>query len=116
MSANITTTTTTTIITIIIITISHCYSFRLFLYRLFKSTAAQKSSRHSTDTVSEFHAEAPQATVNERRVQGPYVAARARFEPATLRMKGVESTNAPPRTTIIIIIIMALRYFIPTET
>ena len=52
-------------------------------------------SRHSTDTVPEFHAEAPQATVSEGLAQGPYVAARAGVEPMTLRTKGVDSTNAP---------------------
>jgi len=45
------------------------------------------------DTVSEFHAEAPQATTSEGLVRGPYMAARAGFEPATLRTKGAESTN-----------------------
>jgi len=34
-----------------------------------------------TDTVSEFHAEAPQATASEGLVQGPYVTARAELEP-----------------------------------
>jgi len=58
------------------------------------------SSRHSTDTVSEFYAEAPQATASERLAQGPYVVARARFEPTTLRMKGVESFIELPRHTI----------------
>ena len=57
-------------------------------------------SRHSTDTVSEFHAEAPQATVSEGLAQGPYVAARAGFEPEILRTKGDESTNESPRPTI----------------
>ena len=47
-----------------------------------------------------FHAEAPQATASEGLAQGPYVAARAGVEPTTLRMKGVESTNEPPRPTI----------------
>jgi len=45
------------------------------------------------DTMPEFHAEAPQATVSERFAQGPYVAARARVKPMTLRTKGVDSTN-----------------------
>jgi len=45
------------------------------------------------DTVSEFHAEAPQATASEGLVQGPYVAARAGFNPMTLRTKGDESTK-----------------------
>ena len=35
---------------------SFIHSFWLFLQRLFKSTATQRRSRHSTDTVSEFHA------------------------------------------------------------
>jgi len=35
------------------------------------------------DTVLEFHAEAPQATASERLAQGPYMAARVVFEPAT---------------------------------
>jgi len=39
----------------------------------------------NTDTVPEFHAEAPQATVSEGLVQGPYMAARAGVEPTTLR-------------------------------
>src|SRR6218665_1808829 len=43
--------------------------------------------------VSEFHAEAPQATVSEGLAKGPYVAARVGFEPTTIRMKGVESNN-----------------------
>jgi len=38
---------------------------------------SKERSRHSTDTVLEFHAKAPQATANERLAQGPYVAAKA---------------------------------------
>jgi len=56
--------------------------------------------------VSEFHSEAPQATASEGLAQSPYVMAGAGFEPATLRTKGVESTNEgdestndPPRPT-----------------
>src|SRR6218665_1017396 len=37
------------------------------------------------------------ATASEGLAQGIYVAARAGFGPATLRTKGVESTNEPPR-------------------
>ena len=48
------------------------------------------------DTVSEFHAEAPQATASEGLAQGPYVAARPGFKPATLQTKGAKSTNEPP--------------------
>ena len=50
--------------------------------------------------MSEFHAEAPQATVSQGLAQGPYVAARAGFEPATLRTRVDESTSEPPRSNI----------------
>ena len=73
--------------------------FRLFLYRLLKSTTTQRCSRHSTDTVSEFHTKETQATASEGLSQNPYMVARAGVEPATLRMKGVDSTNAPPLPT-----------------
>jgi len=53
--------------------------------------------------VLEFHAEAPQATAGEGLAKGPYVAARARFEPTTLRLKGAKSTNEPPRPTNVVI-------------
>ena len=45
----------------------------------------------------QFYAKVPQATASEGLAQGPYVAARAGFEPATLRTKGDESTNEPRR-------------------
>ena len=48
------------------------HSFRLFLQRLFKSTTTtQRRSR--LYTVSEFQAEAPQATASELLAQGPCV-------------------------------------------
>src|SRR6218665_29431 len=62
-----------------------------------KSTTTLRRSQYSTDTMSEFHAAAPQATASERLAQDPNVAARAEFEPAALRTKGDESTNEPPR-------------------
>ena len=40
--------------------------------------------------------------MKEGLAQGPYVAARAGFEPTTLRWKGIDSTNAPPRPTLMI--------------
>src|SRR6218665_412724 len=64
-----------------------------------KSTTTQRRSRHNTVTVSEFRDETSQATASEGHTQGPYVAARAGFEPATVRTKGVESTNETPRPT-----------------
>jgi len=42
------------------------------------------------DTVPELHPEAPQATVSKGLAKGSYLEARAGFEPATLRTKGVE--------------------------
>jgi len=48
-------------------------------------------------TVSEFHAEAPQATVSQGLAHDLYMAARAGFEPTTLWIKGDESTNDPQR-------------------
>ena|SRR6218665_2946944 len=49
--------------------------------------------------MSEFHAEAPQATASEGLAQGRCVATRAGFELATLWSKGIDSTNAPPCPT-----------------
>ena len=57
-------------------------------------------SRHNTDTVSEFSRRSAKATASEGLAQGPKVlAARAVFEPTTLRTKGDESTDEPPRAT-----------------
>src|SRR6218665_2303681 len=62
---------------------------------------------YSTDTVSEFHAETHrQSSVSKGLAQGPYMAARAGVEPATLRLRVIDLTIAPPRPTIIIIIIL----------
>ena len=44
------------------------------------------------DTVSEDHAEAPQATASEGLALGPFMAARAGFEP---RPFGRKATNLP---------------------
>src|SRR6218665_1194780 len=53
------------------------------------------------DTVSECHAEAPQATVSEGLAQGPYVAARVGVEPTTIRLRVIDLTSAPPRPQFI---------------
>ena len=50
--------------------------------------------------VSEFLAEAPQATASEGLAQGPYVAARTEFEPTTLRSTAIDSTNELPRLSM----------------
>ena len=52
---------------------------------------------YSTDTVSEFHAEAHRQLLVK--AQGPYVASRAGVEPTTLRLKVIVSTKAPPHPT-----------------
>ena len=49
--------------------------------------------------VSELTREAIWATAREGFVQGPYVAARVGFEPATIRTQGAELTTKPPRPT-----------------
>ena len=72
--------------------------FRLFLCHPFKSSTTQRRTRHSTHTVSEFHAEAPQATASEGLAQDLYMATRAGIEPTTIRTIGVDSTNEPPRS------------------
>jgi len=38
--------------------------------------------------------------VREGLAQGPYIAARAGFKQTTLRSKGINSTNAPPRLIV----------------
>ena len=50
-------------------------------------------------SMSEFHAEASQATASEGLAQGLYVAARTGVEPTTLRLKVIVSTKVPPRPT-----------------
>src|SRR6218665_1596449 len=50
-----------------------------------------------------FHAEEPQETASEGLAQGPYVAARAEFEPTSLPSTYIDSTNEPPRPTVSII-------------
>src|SRR6218665_484878 len=54
---------------------------------------------YTTDTVSELHAEAPQASAGKGLAQGPYVTARAGVEPTTLRLIVIDSTKAPSRPT-----------------
>ena len=73
---------------------SHLQVHFTTLFLLFKFTT-QWHSQHSTDTVSEFHSETPQATASEGLAQGPYVAARAGFEPTILWTEGIESSNEP---------------------
>src|SRR6218665_934429 len=45
-----------------------------------------------------------EVTVSEGLAQGPYVAARAGAEPMSLRLKVIDSNNAPPHPTMFMII------------
>ena len=47
------------------------------------------------DAVLEFHTEAPQATTSEELDQGPYVAGRVGFEPATLLIFSTQMSTKP---------------------
>src|SRR6218665_1873845 len=68
---------------------------------LLTAGAFQKRSRPQQLTLCRsLHAEALQAIAGKELAQGPYMAARAGFEPMTLRSNGVVSTNAPPCPTI----------------
>src|SRR6218665_1974849 len=61
------------------------------------------------------HAKALQTTVSEGLAQGPYVAARVGFRPATLRTQGTELTAEPPCPTIycdVCILCIVIRHFI----
>ena len=60
----------------------------------------------------EFHAEAPQATVNKGLAQGPYVMSKAGFEPTTLQTKGDASTNEPPHPTNVILLLLLLVFLL----
>ena len=55
------------------------------IHSIFNSTTTQRRSRHSTDTMSEFHAKSTQATASERLPQGSFVAAGASFKLMTNR-------------------------------
>ena len=59
-----------------------------------------RNNSYNTNTMSEYHAKAPQATTSGGLAQGPFVAIRAGYEPTALRTKGDKSTNEPPCPTI----------------
>ena len=65
------------------------YCIYPFLKRFSQHEPFISAPDHSTNTVSEFHAEAPQATVSKGLAQGPYLASRVGFEPMTLWTKGI---------------------------
>src|SRR6218665_3951363 len=68
---------------------------------LLTASALQKRSEpHQLTLCRSSHTEALQATASEGLAQGPYVETRAGFEPTTIRSKGIDSTNSPPRPTM----------------
>ena len=72
----------------------YCIVF-IHLYSASHSLSLSEAlSTTAIDTVSEFARRS--ATISEGLAQGPYTAARAGFEPTTLRSNGVVSTNTPP--------------------
>ena len=70
--------------------------------------------RHSSDTVPEFHVEAPQATVSERLVQGPHVAAIERE--SNLWSFGRKASTLPMRHHIWIVIVIKIVFVRYSET
>src|SRR6218665_3036786 len=80
--------------------ILYCIVFIHFYSASHSITLSEELPITAIYTESEFTREALQATVSEGLVHGPYVAARAEFEPTTYRLKGIVSTNAPPRPTM----------------
>src|SRR6218665_2731474 len=67
---------------------------------LLTASAFQKHSRpQQLALCRSLHAKELQASASEGLAQALYVAARAGFEPMTLRSKGIDTTNAPPCPT-----------------
>ena len=50
-----------------------------------------------------MHAKLRRCIVGKELAQGPYVAARVGFEPATFQMHGTEPTTEPPRRTVALV-------------
>src|SRR6218665_3377491 len=84
-----------------------CPLFLSFIHSsyFYSASSCPPLLRGASDTariVSEFHAEVTWTTVSEELAKGPYVAARPGFEPTTLRSTAIDSTNEPPRPTIVL--------------
>ena len=69
-----------------------------FIHSFIQAISVVPLQVHSETLQLEFHGKVPQATASEGLTQGPYMAARAGFEPTTLWTKGDEYTNEPPRS------------------
>jgi len=72
----------------------YCVVFIHFYSASYGMRLSEALSTIAIDTVSVLHSEAQQAIASEWLVQGPYVAARAGFEPTTLRSKGMISVSS----------------------
>src|SRR6218665_1284843 len=70
---------------------------RPFLLRPFKSSTTQRRSRLQHGYCIGVLRRRAQATAGKGLAQGPYVSARGGVEPTTLRLKVIDSTNAPSR-------------------
>ena len=82
----------------------HCIVFIHFNSASHSMSLSEALPTTAIDSVSEFtRASALHAIASEGLAQGPYVPARARFKPAILRSKDTDSTNAPPRPTLLIV-------------
>src|SRR6218665_716453 len=85
----------------IVLFVLYCiYPIPISIALLTAGAFPQRSRPQQLTLCRSLNSEALQATVSKRLAQGPYVAARAGFEPTTVRSKGIDSTNAPPRPTI----------------
>src|SRR6218665_3382499 len=74
----------------------YCFVLYCIVFIQFYSTSHSLSLKETQLTLCRsLQTEALQATASEGLAKGPYVAARARFEPTTQRSKGIDSTNAP---------------------
>ena len=72
---------------------------RIVLYLSISISLSEALPTTAIDTGRSLHAEALRVTASEGPAQALHVAARAGFEPATLRSKGIDSTNEQPRPT-----------------
>src|SRR6218665_2895543 len=88
------------------------HSFRPFLECPFKSTTTQRRSRLQHGYYIGVSRRSAQATVGKGLAQGPYVVARAGVVPTTLRLKVIDSTNAPSTShaTVGILCTVAVRH------
>src|SRR6218665_3703293 len=73
------------------------HSFWPFLQHPFKSSTTQRRSRLQHRYCIGVSRRSAQATAGKGLAQGPYMVAIAGVEPTTLRLKVINSTNAPPR-------------------